>query len=156
VNRRPILLPLILALLPVPLLTGCGGPVLTPGTQGLPRDQLATVHVKQHGGIHEWQGQAVHVDKFLVGGVAYPVSGDRDFLVSPGQHTFTVDYGPCIHDLRHLGNPTEATLTGGPYGNFKATVEPGAQYELTAEEKLTGANAVQMVHGLKRVNSPAK
>jgi hypothetical protein len=128
--------------------------VATPGTQGLPREQLATIHVRQHACLHEWNGQAVHIDKFLVGGVEYSVSGDRDFLVSPGPHTFTVDYGPCIHDLRNIGNPTGATITGGPYGNFKATIEPGAEYELTGEEKLTGGNAVQTVHGLKLVKPP--
>ena len=143
-----------LACLAIPFamfLTGCGGPVATPGTQGLPKDQLAVIHVRPHGCMHEWNSQAVHIEKFIVGGVQYSVTGDQDFLVSPGEHTFTVDYGPCIHDLRNITNPWESTITGGPYGNFKAVIEAGAEYELTGDEKLVGKNAVQTVHGLKMV-----
>ena len=138
---------LILCILASALLVGCaGGPTMTPGTQGLPKSQLAIIHVKQHGCLHEWNGAAVHIEKFLVGQVEFEVNGDKDFYVSPGTHTFNVDYGRCVHGFGSIGDDGFFT---GPYGEFKEDIQPGAEYLLVGEDKLVGENAVRMMHGLK-------
>jgi hypothetical protein len=146
-------LPVLLTFLPV--FAGCEkGPVPTPGAQGQPPERMALVRVTQHGGLHEWNGNAIHIDKFFVGGIGYPVAGDADqqpFLVTPGAHTFMVDYGRCVHGW--AGRPDDDLFTG-PFGRFEATVEGGAEYVLTAEGKLAGANAVQTLHTLRRVGGP--
>jgi hypothetical protein len=140
-------------------LAGCGSgaPIATSGTQGIPREQLATIHVVKHSCIHEWKGQAVHIDRFSVGGVDYPLGGEeRDFLVAPGEHTFRVEYTLCIHSFASIPAPEEGGIYAPPYGEFKMRVEPRANYLVVGEEKLTGANGVQTVHSLAPYTPPPK
>jgi hypothetical protein len=123
--------------------------VATSGTQGLPPEQLATIHVVKHTGVQEWQGKAVHVDVFSVGGVQYAIPGEsRDFLVSPGEHTFRVDYGLCIHGTAPIRDLEGDGVFAGPYGEFKANIEPGKYYVIVGSGKLASTNGVQTEHRL--------
>lgn len=148
----------LLALCVMFVIAGCtSGPIATSGTQGLPHDQLATVHVIKHSGVHEWQGKAVHVETFSVGGVQYRMPDEtRDFLVSPGEHTFRVDYGMCIHGAAPIRDFTDDGVFAGPYGEFKATVEPGHYYVVVGSSKLSSNNGVQTEHGLVPATQPSK
>jgi hypothetical protein len=134
------------------LLAGCGADtstVSTSGTQGVPKEQLALIHVKKHSCIHEWKEHAVHIDRFVVGNIEYPINGEtRDFLVSPGEHTFRVEYEICVHGMKHIPSLEEGGIYSPPYGEFKMRIEPGAEYNLVGEEKLTGSNGIQTIHSL--------
>src|SRR4051812_10837012 len=79
--------------------TGCG-PTRTPGTEGLPVDRLAQLHVPQHNGIYAWRHEKVHVAGVKIDDVGYPKRGDVDFLLAPGVHHVEVFYGACVHGPR--------------------------------------------------------
>ena len=150
--------PFAIAVAALGLLPGCEkGPIPTPGAENQPVERMALLHVTQHGGLHEWNGNAVHIDQFFVGGVGYAVTGDKPeeqkpFLVTPGPHTFMIDYGRCVHGW--AGHPDDS-LFSGPFGRFEATVEAGGEYVLVAENKLAGTNPIQTLHRLKRVDAGA-
>jgi hypothetical protein len=147
-RKIPLLAILLCTLMP----TGCGvdnSTVATSGTQAYPKEQLALIHVYKHRSIHEWKGHAVHIDRFAVGNIEYPVPAEmRDFLVSPGEHTIRVEYDICVHGMKALPAIEEGGIYSPPYGEFKAHIEPGGEYNLVASEQLTGANGIQTIHTL--------
>jgi len=138
---------------------GCGAPkpVRTAGTADLPPEQLALVQIRPHGALTAWRGQPIHVESFYVGEAQYLVAEDRDFYVLPGEQTFTIDYGPCVHGLAKVEEPfnTGTGVFEGPYGRFDATLEAGRAYAVAADAKLVGKNAVQTEHAFREVALPA-
>lgn len=143
------------------LAVGCAPkePKRTAGTANLPPERLALVHMDPHGALTAWKGQPVHIDSFYIEEGAYAVAADdpdQQFYVLPGSYTFTIDYGPCLHGWAKVEAPfnTDTGVFEGPYGRFKATLEPGKQYRVVASDKLVGKNAVMTEHRFEQVEKP--
>jgi hypothetical protein len=127
------MLPLIV--LPLAMNLGCG-PTRTAGTEGIPKQQLATLHVTRQYDVPMVEVSAIRFDD----GEKYKIDGGRDFYLTPGVHHVAVDLATNINsmlkdtplkdtpfkDLLSFGE----TKIEGPAGLTTGDLQPGKTYEI--------------------------
>lgn len=136
-----------IVLFAVLLLAGCG-PMRTPRTDGLPRDQLALLRVPQHNDVHGWRGERIHVAGVKIDGAEYPKRGDVEFLLVPGDHTIEVFYGHCVHGPALWLNPFAEFTLGPPHGQLRFAAAAGRQYVLTGVSR-GGGSVMEIRHDVR-------
>jgi len=105
------------------LAVGCG-PTRTPGTEGIPREQLTVLTIKQHNTFPGTHINAVKFDK----GSRYEINGNRDFYLKPGDHEIAVGVGECVHGPAAWFSPLGDLAVFIPASTGK--LEAGKHYEL--------------------------
>ena len=112
-------------LLLVPLAVGCE-PVRTAGTQGIPAERLAILHVTSEYDFSQVHLTAIQFD----GGDKYVIDGDRDFYLTPGIHKVAIDLAASFEGPMKWLAPGDMKIDG-PDNLVTGDLKRGKTYELT-------------------------
>jgi hypothetical protein len=111
-------------LLLVPLAVGCG-PVRTAGTQEIPAERLAILHVTTQYDVPYVQLSAIQFD----GADKYAIDGNRDFYLTPGVHKVAIDLTTSLDGPLKWLSGTDMKIDG-PKNLTTGDLKRGKTYEL--------------------------